>query len=229
MAHTLGADTRAVNILETAHGIDAAVAEHAGVMLEVLEGDPVERIVKASAEPGVGVVVVGARRHHAGHRPCGHVASAVIARVRKPVLVVPPNARLPETGRFERVLLPLEGTNDSTDAVDGPLQTLAGAGARVTVVHVFHSANVPRFWDQAGHAYQSWATEFLAQWCEQRGAELRLRSGDVVAAILDVAADEAADLILLGWSQNMTGSRARVVSDIIGRSPIPVLLASVPH
>lgn len=227
MARTLGAETRAVHILEKAHGTAAAMAQHAGVLLEVLEGDPVDRIVEASSEAAVDLVVVGARRHHAGHRPSGHVASAVMTRVHKPVLVVPPAARLSESERFQHVLLPLEGTTDSTEAVAGQLQALVDAGADITVVHVFHPGTVPRFWDQAAHAHQSWKTEFLAHWCEQPGAELRVRSGDVAGAILDVAAREAIDLILLGWSHEMTGNRARVVRDIISRAEIPVLLTHV--
>lgn len=226
MARTLGAEARAVHVLETAHGSAAAMARHAGVLLEVVDGDPVDRIVEASSAAAVGFVVVGARRH-AGHRPSGHVASAVMTRVHKPVLVVPPDSRLPESGRFQHVLLPLEGTADSTEAVAGQLQALAHAGTEITAVHVFHPGTVPRFWDQAGHANQSWGTEFLAHWCEQPGAELRVRSGDVAGAILDVAVGEAVDLIVLGWSQQMTGNRARVVRDIISRSEIPVLLTPV--
>jgi nucleotide-binding universal stress UspA family protein len=227
MARTLGTEIRAIHVLEQAHGDAVALAEHAGVVIEVVDGDPVERIVEASADAAVRLVVVGARRHHAGRRPAGHVAAAVMTRVHKPVLVVPPNAHVPAAGVFERVLLPLEGTIDSTDAVAGPLRALAGAGAQITVVHVFRPGTLPRFWDHAGHAHQSFGAEFLAHWCEHPLAHLRLRSGDVAGAALDVATREGAQLIVLGWSQDLTGSRARVVNEVLSRSETPVLLAPV--
>jgi nucleotide-binding universal stress UspA family protein len=147
-----------------------------------------------------------------------------MAQARKPVLVVPPDARLPTSERFQRVLIPLEGTAPSADAVAEALESLGRAGVAIVVLHVFHPGTAPRFWDQAGHAGQSWGSEFLAHWCDQPGAEVRLRSGEVVNAVLDVAAAESVDIIALGWSQNTAGDRARVVRGIVARSDIPVLL-----
>ncbi|MEO5839637.1 MAG: universal stress protein [Acidimicrobiales bacterium] len=223
MALTLGAAAQAVHVREGIHETAMAAARHAGISIQVVDGDPVDRIVELSATTTVSMVVVGARRHRAGPRPWGHVAFAVMAQVRKPVLVVPPDARLPRSERIHRVLIPLEGTAHSADAVAAELQALSRAGVSITVLHVFHPGTAPRFWDQAGHAGQSWGTEFLAHWCDQP-ADLCLRSGEVVAAILDVAASESIDVIALGWSQNTAGDRARVVRDIVGRSNIPVLL-----
>lgn len=224
MARTIGAEARAVHVREGKHETVTALAQHAGVAIDVVNGDPVDRIVELTAAAAVTMVVVGARRHRGGRRPSGHVAFAVMAQARKPVLVVPPDARLPASERFERALIPLEGTAPSADAVAEAMESLGRAGVGIIVLHVFHPGTVPRFWDQASHAGQSWASEFLAHWCDQPGAEVRLRSGDVVTAILDVAAAESADLIALGWSQNTAGDRARVVRGIVARSDIPVLL-----
>jgi nucleotide-binding universal stress UspA family protein len=227
MAHTLSAECRAVHIREGEHDTAAAMADHAGISIEALHGNPVDRIAEASADAAVGFVVVGARRHRAGRRPSGHVASAVMTQVHKPVLVVPPDARLPASERFRHVLVPLEGTPASTDAVAEEMRALAGAGVDITVLHVFRPGTTPRFWDQTAHAHQSWGTEFLAHWCDQPGVALHLRSGDVAGAILDVAATEAVDLIALGWSQTMDADRARIVRDIVSRSEVPVLLTPV--
>lgn len=225
MALTLGAEAQALHIREGRSETATAAAQHAGISIDVIDGDPVDRIVELSSDTAVSMVVVGARRQRAGPRPSGHVAFAVMAQVRKPVLVVPPDARLPEADRFDRVLMPLEGTAHSADAVAAELQALSRSGVGITVLHVFHPGTVPRFWDQASHAGQSWGTEFLAHWCDEPGTELHLRSGDVVAAVLDVASSESIDVIVLGWSQNTSGDRARVVREIVGRSEIPVLLA----
>ena len=225
MARTVEADVQAVHIREGKSETATASALHTGLAVDVLDGDPVDRIVELSSDASVSMVVIGARRQRAGPRPSGHVAFAVMSRVRKPVLVVPPDARRPTTDRFRRALMPLEGSAHSADAVTTEVQALRRAGVVITVLHVFHAGTTPRFWDQTGHAGQSWGTEFLAQWCDERGTELRLRSGEVVAAVLDVASSESIDVIVLGWSQSTSSDRARVVREIIGRSEIPVLLA----
>ncbi|MFN0028995.1 MAG: universal stress protein [Acidimicrobiales bacterium] len=227
MARTLQAEARAVHVREGTDIDAAAMGLHVGMSIEAIDGDPIDRIVEASANADVDLVVIGARRHVAGRRTFGHVARAIMTQVHKPVLVVPPDSLLPGANRFQRVLVPLEGSVDSADAVAEQLRTLTEAGAAITVVHVFHPGTLPRFWDQAGHAHQSWASEFLTHWCAQPAVELLLRSGDVAAAILDVAAEEAIDLIVLGWSQNITGDRARVVRDLLSRSEVPVLLTPV--
>jgi nucleotide-binding universal stress UspA family protein len=224
MARTLGAEARAVYVREKNHENVMALARHAGVSIDIVDGDPVDRIVELSTASAVTMVVVGARRHRGGRRPSGHVAFAVMAQARKPILVVPPDARLLTSERFERVLIPLEGTAQSADAVAAELESLGRAGVGIVVLHVFGPGTLPRFWDQASHAGQSWGSEFLARWCDQPGVEVRLRSGEVVAAILEVAAAESSDIIALGWSQYTAGDRARVVRGIVARSDIPVLL-----
>jgi nucleotide-binding universal stress UspA family protein len=224
MARTLDAQAQAVHVREGEHETATAAARHAGVAIRVVDGDPVERIVELSTAPSVSMVVVGARRQRAGPRPSGHVAIALMGQVRKPVLVVPPDTRLPKSDRFQRALVPLEGTPASAEATARQLDALSRSGVDITVLHVFHPGTAPKFWDQAGHASQSWGAEFLAHWCDRPGTTLRLRSGDVVAAILDVVVAESIDVIVLGWSQNIAGDRARIVRDVVGRSDIPVLL-----
>ena len=53
-------------------------------------------------------VVLGARASHAGRRPAGHVALELARSLRKPLVVVPPDASVPVTLR--RILVPLDGT-----------------------------------------------------------------------------------------------------------------------
>ena len=141
----------------------------------------------------------------------------------QPVIVVPPDVRLAEAARFERVLIPLEGTEESTIGVAAGLEALAAAGVKIVTVHVFHSDTMPRFLDHAGHAEQSWGTEFLAHWCAQPHIDLHLRSGHVSGAILDVARAEHIDLIVIAWSRTMDHDRAKVVREILSRSDLPVL------
>ncbi|HVT75862.1 MAG TPA: universal stress protein [Acidimicrobiales bacterium] len=225
LAVTLGGDVRAVHVTEDGGETAASAATRADISVLNVTGDPVTAIIDAAADRDVAFVVVGARRHTSGRRPAGHVAQAVMTGTAKPVLVVPPDARLPTEGPFRRALAPLEGSTESSRAVDGTLCRLTEAGVEVVAVHVFGPDTLPRFWDQAGHADQSWTAEFLARCCcAVPDAELRLRTGDVGGAALDVAGQESVDLIVLGWSQQVHGDRARVVRDIVGRAEVAVLL-----
>ncbi|HVV37194.1 MAG TPA: universal stress protein [Acidimicrobiales bacterium] len=225
LAGTLGIDVRALHVVDNGGDTAAAVAVHAAVPVQHVRGDPTAAIIDAAAGADVAVVAVGARRDATGARPAGHVARAVMTGAVKPVLVVAPDARLPTDGRFRRALLPLDGTAKTSVAVEDVVRRLTTAGVDVVAVHVFASGTVPRFWDQAGHADQSWAAEFLARCCvEAPDAELRLRTGDVGGAAIDVATEEAIDLVVLGWSQHLERDRAQVVRDIVGRADVAILL-----
>jgi nucleotide-binding universal stress UspA family protein len=227
LARTLGAEPRALYVREGASTTATRIAGHVGIPVDVVEGDPVDCVVAAATPPQVAVLVVGARGHRGGHRPSGHVCRAAMTQLQKPVLVVPPEARVLDSARVERALVPLEGTTESSEAIAPAMHALERAGVDVTVVHVFGAQTAPRFRDQSAHADESWGAEFLARWWRHPRAGLRLRSGDVTASILDVAATEAADLIVLGWSQHMGDDRAKVVREVLGRSEIPVLLVPV--
>jgi nucleotide-binding universal stress UspA family protein len=227
MARTLGADLRFIHVGEEGLMMAEAVARHSGSSIELVRGEPAERIAQASKAADVAVVVVGARGHRGGRRPCGHVATAVMEEAIRPVILVAPDVRRVRGERFERVLIPLEGSEQSTAGIAAAAETLSRGGAKIIVVHVFRDDTVPRFLDHAGHAEQSWGTEFLAQWCTQHDVELHMRSGHVPRAILDVAAAEDVDLIALAWSRTMERDHATVVREVLSRSDVPVLLAPV--
>lgn len=227
MGVTLGADVRAIHVREGRGDTAAAACAHVGVPLQTLDGDPIEAIIAAGTDPGVTMVVVGARSQRGGKHPAGHVAQAVMMHTAKPVLVVPPDAPVLSAGWVQRLLAPLDGSAGASDAVVDTLRQLAAAGVDVVAVHVFGPSTMPRFWDHVGHAEQNWTAEFLARCNMAPEATLHLRTGDVAGAALDVARDEGVDLIVLGWSRDLQEDRARVVRDIVGRAEVPVLLAPV--
>lgn len=227
MGVTLGTDVRAVHVREGSGDSAETAALRVGVPVRTLGGDPVEAIIAAGADPAVTMVVVGARSQRGGKHPAGHVAEAIMVHTAKPVLVVPPDAVLPSAGRVGRILAPLDGSAEASGAVVGTLRRLADAGVDVVAVHVFRPATIPRFWDHAGHAEQNWTAEFLARSSIAPEVTLHLRTGDVAGTALHLAGDEGVDLIVLGWSQDLHGDRARVVRDIVGHATIPVLLAPI--
>jgi hypothetical protein len=216
----LGDGVTEAPVIDTA----AALAEiaHAQVRRISLAGDlsaerAAAQVLGALHSPGI-VLAVLARDERS--RP---IWRRVAQRSARPVVLVPAAARgrRPE---IRRVLLPLDGTAESAAAVAGAVEQFARAGVDLVVLHVFDAETVPRFWDQAAHAGQAWAEEFLARYCAQPGGRLELRTGAAGEHVLDVAAAERADMIALGWSQQLDPGRARTVRRAVLDAVIPVML-----
>jgi nucleotide-binding universal stress UspA family protein len=151
----------------------------------------------------------------------------VMARCRKPLVVVPVGHTAGAPDRISRVLVPLDGTVGSAETVEGTVALFAASGADTIVLHVFDETTVPKFWDQAAHARKSWDEEFLSRYCRQPGARLELRTGNPGEQILDVAASEHADLIALGWTQNISPGRALTLRSTVEHASTPVLMVPV--
>lgn len=151
---------------------------------------------------------------------------SVVRLANKPIVLVPPEARMSRPA-IGRVLVPLDGSPGSSAAVSGVVDLLASAGVDLVVLHVFDAATAPRFWDQMAYAPQAWAEEFLTRNVHASGARLELRSGSPGEQVVDVAAEENADLIAMGWSQTLEGERARTVRRSVLDSGIPVMLMPV--
>lgn len=205
---------------ETVRGIAAA----AGVPLEVLDGDPTTVIAEQLVAEDVILGVIGARGGPGGRRPAGHVALAVAQAIRKPLVVVPPEGAWPERGATCRVLAVLEDTPASVVAVDQLRHLFGGADLEVLPLHVFDTANVPPFWDQAHHAAESWGREFVARHLQDPASPFELRGGAPGICAVDVAEAASVDLVMLSWSQDLSAGRAVTVQQVLTASPVPVLL-----
>lgn len=144
----------------------------------------------------------------------------VIAESSKPLVVIPPGA-LHRDRALERVLLPLDGDLKTTSEMN---ELLTARPLEIIVLHVFDRDRVPKYWDQAAHAYDAWGEEFLARHAPP-GATLRLRRGGAGDNIVAVAEEEDVDLIALGWSQRLQPGRAHTVRRTLLEATVPVLLA----
>ncbi|MGY2062970.1 universal stress protein, partial [Nocardia gipuzkoensis] len=135
----------------------------------------------------------------------------------KPVVVVPATAR--RVTRIRRVLVPLDGTDETVTAVAETVRLFGSAGTEIVVLHVFDAATTPRFWDQAAHARPVWEQEFLARYCTPHfpgtTPTLTLRSGSPGEHVVDLAAEHA-DLIILDWSRRLDPGRAQTVRRTVG-------------
>jgi Universal stress protein family len=97
------------------------------------------------------------------------------------------------------------------------------------VLHVHSPATVPAFADHDPHAARAWEREFLSRYVATPHDRVTLvrRLGVPADDVVAVAGEVAADLIVLAWSQELSPGRARVVSETLADSSIPVLLLPV--
>jgi nucleotide-binding universal stress UspA family protein len=228
VAHLLDATVVALHVRENGARTPARLADAARVELHEVSGSPIKQIVAAAKGTDVAALVLGMRGVHRGPRPAGHTALDVITRVQKPVAVVPPHARPPE--QLARILTPLEGTSESSQALDETIKLAHQRRLEVLVLHVHSPATVPAFSDHEPHASRAWEHEFLTRHVSTPHDRVRLlrRLGVPADDVVTVARETGADLIVLAWNQDLSPGRARVVSETLAHSDLPVLLLPVP-
>jgi nucleotide-binding universal stress UspA family protein len=227
LGHVLGAEVGAVHVVAADDGTARAVAESAEVALRVVSGPVVERLVEAGREDDVIAVVIGARGTPSGRRPLGSTAFAVATSLLKPVVVVPPDARVGH--EFRRILVPLEGTTSTSLAPRSLVEVARGAKLEVIALHVHEEEEIPAFTDQPQHEHEAWAREFLARYCPWGigAVSLERRVGRTDELVPQVAEQAHCDLIALGWAQALAPGRAPVIRATLERSRVPVMLVPV--
>ena len=214
----------ALYVRENGPGSPQALATAAGVELREIAGNATEQIVAAARDPAVAALVLGARGVHGGPQPAGHTAVDVITHVPKPVAVVPPHARALQ--QIARILVPLEGTSESSLALEETVELAHRRQLEILVLHVHSPATVPAFSDHEPHATRAWDQEFLTRYISAPLERVSLvrRLGVPADDVVAVADETATDLIVLAWSQDLSPGRARVVSQTLAHSNVPVLL-----
>lgn len=232
MAKVLGdvfsTSIEAVHVGESVGYALAGMSEGAGVPLRVVPGDPANRIVEELAAGEFAAGVMGARRESEGPRPAGHIALEVITGVDEIIVVVPPDARVPSPGNLKRILVPLNGTEESAHAVERVCGVFERFGVEIVVLHVFDSETAPRFWDQPQYEAEAWGQQFLTRFLAESEARIKLRTGAPQDRVLDVASEEKVDMVALGWSQDLDPGRASVVRRMLAEAPMPLLLVPTP-
>lgn len=202
------------------------LADRSGVPFRLLDGPVEGALLAAMAAPEVIAAVLGARSTPGDRRPTGHTALSVLERAMKPIVVVPPEAIDGSSHAFHRLLLPLEGSEESSRPVLEGLFPLLVDEVDLVVLHVFTAATTPRFLDRPGRDLEMLSDEFLCRYCPT-ATHIELRTGAVGQRVEEVCSGEAADLIVLSWSQTMEAGRAAVVRDVLVHAEVPVLLLPV--
>ncbi|MDQ2897491.1 MAG: universal stress protein, partial [Actinomycetota bacterium] len=213
----------ALHVREDGSDPARAIADAAGIKVREISGSPIAEIVTAAEDPRVIAVVLGARGARPSALPAGHVALEVITRVYKPVVVVPPTATAHR--RIAQVLIPLEGTEESSQAISDLVELAGRLDAEVLVLHIHAPDAVPAFEDQPQYAIPAWNSEFIARFVTPEShVKVISHVGEPTDHIVAVAVNVQADLIALAWNQNLAPGRATVVRETLAQSPIPVIL-----
>ncbi len=181
-------------------------------------------LLRTLHRPDVVALVLATGPAPAGTVPLGLHIRTVIERARKPVVLVPQGAGPPDAIR--RVLLPLEGTPDSSRPVVDELVPLLPPTVRLQVLHVFTPATLPRMLDRPARDLEMLGREFTARHCPP-AHEVELHHGSVAARVVEIASTGEVDLVVLSWSQVTSGERAQVVRSVLASSPVPVVLLPV--
>jgi nucleotide-binding universal stress UspA family protein len=227
LAPLLGADVEALHVTEDDAGVPRALAASFGVPLRTVHGEVAPILTELAGGPDDVVAVVAGvseRRHLLPY--IGHVAEHVLTHAQIPVIAVPPGAAV--TSVIRRVLVPLNGTATTSGALREVLEMACRQHLDVTLLHVYDAASVPMFSDQPVHEARAWTDEFLRRHCPDPSAvSLEVRIGTPATRVMDVAVESRADLLVLGWSQDLSSGRARVVRHALETSAIPVLLVPV--
>jgi len=224
LAPLFDAVVEVVHVREDGTGFPEAVASAAGRALRILDGDPASCLVDEITRPDVVAAVVGARGGPGGPRPAGSTALVVLAQVRKPVIVVPPEWA--HAASFERAIVPLDAAAATSAAVEAALGACARAGLEILVVHVFSHDTLPHFWDRPAYEGEEWAREFLSRHCAEPEARIELRTGAPAREVLDLVKGSG-DLIVLAWSQDLSWGRAHLVRETLADSCVPVVFVPV--
>ena len=228
IARRLGWRLEAVHVRVNGDRGALAAAMSAEVELHEVAGPLLAGLAQAASRADIEALVLGARGFPSADRPLGGTALALIADLDKPIVIVPPEA--PRLASLERILIPLDATDASADALRRGIGMLRAADVEIVILHVHFDGTLPIFDDQPQHETDAWMEEFLCRFCPLPAGEVRLelRTGRPGEHVLDVAAEVGADLIALGWKQDLAPGRAAVVREVLSRSPVPVILFPLP-
>lgn len=210
-------------------GLPASVAE-----LRVGTGDPASVLLKVAEAEAAELIVVGTR----GNRPLatallGSVSSAVISRARRPVLVVPPRARLGSGP----LVCAVDDSAAAREAVRLARRLSDRLGADLLLAHgvataPVHSASaVPGGQAELARSERKRAEELLALLAFEHGfgtdVERRVAFGSEAETIAQLAGEEDAALVVIGTRRRgaLRAALAGGVSlELVSASPVPVLV-----
>jgi len=229
-ASLLDLEVVALHVSEDGSGTTArATADAAGVKFEIRAGDPSRTIRQAATDDDVLGIAIGARALPANRVPAGHVTLDMIRRVAKPVIVVPPDVRVPTGNRPLRLLAPVDAERPSADALRRLLDEMPTSDLDLVLLHVFDAQHMPRFANHGSYDIEEWCKELVRRTTPSHETQARVewRVGHPAHTILAVEHELDPDLVVLAWAGNLSHGRAAVVKRLLAHATTPLLLLPV--
>jgi nucleotide-binding universal stress UspA family protein len=227
LAELLDAQVVPVHVAVNGDRVAQNTAAQAGLMLRTLTGPVIEQLLEQGNATHVSALVIGARGMPGERRALGSTAEAVVTALRKPVVIVPPEARV--TARLQRILVPIESRLSPSLTPRAAVELGREAALDVVALHVHEPTSLPAFTDQPQHEHTAWTREFLRRYCPWGIDDVRLevRIGETAEAVSLVAEELGVDLVALGWASELAEARSPIVHAALARAKVPVMLVPV--
>jgi hypothetical protein len=182
------------------------------------------RLMTAIASPDVVAAVVAGT---AGEGlPEDPAARHAMRYALKPIVVVPPRACIDGSRGIGRLLAPLDAQLMSSVPLRCFLTSCIHSDVEILPLHVFTDATVPTMMDRPYYDLADLEREFLRRWLPGRDAVVRWERGAPESHVVESCRPPICDAVVLAWSQELEGDRARVVRAVLARSEVPVILLS---
>jgi nucleotide-binding universal stress UspA family protein len=167
---------------------------------------------------------------------------AALLQGRCPIVLVP-GARGRLSWSLRRMLVPHDGTPVTSTSLGSAGHLCRCAQAEMTMLHVTTTAaapsrdvgavRAPYYMDQPQHEWPAWGQEFLdrARAIGKPPCDVKLRTvlctEDIAQVIIDVAAQDQSDLIVLAWRMSLDAGRIGTIRQVVQKAPCPVLIIPV--
>ena len=213
-----------------------AVLDGGTVRTATLRGEPSGAVLEYADEHGVDLVAMGTHGRTGVERyVTGSVTERVVSRSEAPVLTVRATDRSRVDGDYEEVLIPTDGSEPATAAVEPGLAVAERVGARVHAVTVLDTSDatspgkgipeeVAAHLESEGEA----ATDRIAARARERGLEATtaVRTGVAARDLLAYADEHDIDLVAMGTTGRTGLSRYLLGSTterVVRHAEMPVL------
>ncbi len=202
-----------------------------GAEIVDLGDEPVREILAAVRDDDVNVLsfcLAGVLCDHDGE-----LTEHLLREATASLLIGRPGIR--EVTGIKRVLVPLEGSPSSSEAMRQAEEGFCAKGREIIALHVVTSdvplepgsLPAPRMMDQEHYEWMSWREEFTMRFsqCPQGGRHRTIvRVGDPGEVIQQEALDLGADVIVAAWNRSLDEGHCERVKALLEGTPCPLLL-----
>ncbi|MHB8780932.1 MAG: universal stress protein [Candidatus Geothermincolia bacterium] len=215
------------------------------IALHQLRGEVVDSILSFATEMNARMIVMSGHGESDNQRHlAGSTALALMGRADIPILVIRSGMQRIPTPEWhpQRLLAPLDGTPDATQALDEVIHIARDLGIAVDILYIAvvgkepskaaGAITSPRYLDYPQYDWPAWSDEFMRRCYEPHKDEVTMRlfhrEGEPATVVSDFARENADDLVALSWHGSMQKRIATTVKGVLRHAQLPVLLVRVP-